>query len=349
MVRPLPALLALALLSVGCPKPRPTHDAARADAATAAARGDASAPRPGDPCDILEPNQRDLIVAQVDDQRLTLCDFTRRINAPNPYLRARFNSPEQRRALLDSWIDAELLASEARARGLDAHPEVRRAVNLQLARRLEQAVRAEVPEASVTDADVRAYYEQHRAEYQTEAQVRASQAVFATRADAERALAELRGHEQDNTLWTRIVRERSVDRASRERDGDLTFFPRAGAPGVPAEVADAAFTLERIGQFLDRVVESAHGGPNNGAGFHVIRLVAKREALSRTLDDEAPRIRARLLRQRREQAEDAAMRALLERLRGASRVEIDDAALARVQVSVPAPVAPPPSPAGAPR
>lgn len=318
---------------MGCPNPVRPRDA-RVDARTSPASADAGVPRPGaDPCEVLLPEQRDLLVARVNDQQLTLCDFTRRINVENPYLRARMNSPEQRRALLQTWLDSELLAAEAQARGYDRHPEVRRAVNLQLARRLEQSIRAEVRVEPVSDADVRAYYDAHRAEYNTDAQVRASQAVFATRAEAERALTELRASPNDNALWNRIVRERSVHRESRERDGDLAFFPREGNTVVPPEVAAAAFALEQVGALSAAVVESAHGGPANGPGFHVLRLTARREPLRRTVEEETARIRARLERQRREQAEEAAVSALLTRLRSASRVEIDEAALGRVQVT----------------
>ncbi|MFO0627432.1 MAG: peptidyl-prolyl cis-trans isomerase [Polyangiales bacterium] len=337
-----PSLLAVVACVAGCPRP-PGPDAAVRDVPRAdAAAGDALAVlRPGaDPCEILMPEQRDLVVAQVNDRRLTLCDFTRRINVENPYLRARMSTPDQRRALLQSWLDAELLAAEAQARGYDQHPEVRRAVNLQLARRLEQTLRAEVTVTPVSDADVAAYYEAHRAEYNTEAQVRVSHIVLGSQAEAERTLAELRAQPQDNALWTRLVRERSTHRESREREGDLGFFAREGSASVPAEVAAAAFTLEQVGALSERVVPSAHGGPSNGPGFHVLRLTARREALHRTLAEESARIRARLERQRREQAEDAAVNAVLTRLRGASRVEIDEAALSRLQVNAPAPAAP---------
>lgn len=330
-----PLVLVLALLVTGCPKPPTRVDPPR-DAAVAQAHPDVL-PRPGaDPCEVIAPEQRDLVVAQLNSHRLTLCELTRRINVENPYLRARLNSPEQRRALLQTWLDAELLAAEAQARGYDQHPEVRRAVSMQLARRVEQSVRAAVPEPAVSDAEVRAYYEAHRAEYNAEAQVRVSQLVLASRAEAERTLAELRARPQDNALFTRLVRERSVDRPSRERDGDLAFFPRAGSATVPAEVASAAFALEQVGALSPSVVESAQGGPNGSPGFHVLRLTARREALRRTLEEESPRIRARLVRQAREAAEESAVRALLTRLRGAARVEIDSAALARVRVDAPA-------------
>lgn len=328
-------LLGLVFVTAGCPKAPPRaiaqrDAAARADAAVAAADGGAG--RRVDPCAILEPSQRDLVVARVGDQSLTLCDFTRRVNSQNPYLRARFNAPEQRRALLQSWVDAELLAAEAQQRGLDREPEVRRAVIIQLARRLEQSTREAVPTPTVTDAEVRAYYEAHRAEYDTDAEVRASQIVLATRADAERVLADVRAHEADDAYFRAQVRARSVDVPSRAREGDLAFFPRAGNPTVPPEVADAAFSIERNGQILNRVVESAHGGIDRAPGFHVVRLTARRDALHRTIDDEQQRIRRRLVNEKLNAAQEAAVAGLLARLRGSTAVSIDEAALGRVQV-----------------
>ncbi len=327
------------LLGCGRNSGRPrAPDASPRDAAVASAD---AGPRREDPCDILEPSQRALVVARVGDQTLTLCDFTRRINSNNPYLRARFNTPEQRRALLQSWLDAELLAGEARERHLDDEPEVRRAVTMQLARQVERVVRNDVAQPEVSDAEARAYYDAHRSEYETEPQVRASQIVFATRAEAERCLAEVRAHPDDDAFFRDRMRRLSVDTASRATDGDLGFFGRAGGPGVEPEVAAAAFALTRTGEVPDHVVESAHGGPGHGAGFHVVRLTSRRDAIRRTFEEESRRIRGRLLREKRDQAEEAAMRALVERLRAAATVQIDDAALSRVRVTAPEGTAPP--------
>ncbi len=324
----------------GCDRgnaPRRPDGAAR-DAAVAATSD--GGPRREDPCDILEPAQRSLVVARVGDQTLTLCDFAKRINSQNPYLRARFTAPEQRRALLQSWLDSELLAAEARERHLDDAPEVRRSVTMQLARQLEREVRNGIPQPEVSDAEVRAYFEAHRSEYETEAQVRASQIAFATRAEAEAVLAELRAHPDDDGLFRERARRLSTDTASRAADGDMGFFGRSGGPGVEPEVASAAFGLTRTGE-LTVVVESAHGGANRAPGFHVVRLTARRDAIHRTLEDETRRIRGRLLRDKRDAAEEAAMRALVERLRGSSTVQIDEAALARVTVSPPPGSVPP--------
>jgi hypothetical protein len=343
MVRLYKVIVATWLL-LGCdgcnrnPPPLPPRVDAGADGAVAA--GDAG-PRREDPCDILTPAQRSLVVARVGDQSLTLCDFTKRINSNNPYLRARFNAPEQRRALLDSWLDAELLAAEAHARGLDDEPDVRRGVTMHLARQLERVVRNEVPQPEVSDGEVRAWYEAHRSEYETEAQVRASQIAFASRAAAEQCLVDLRAHPDDDAVFRDRVRRLSVDAASRAADGDLGFFGRAGGAGVPPEVAAAAFGLTRTGEIPNGVIESARGGPNGTPGFHVVRLTAKRDAMHRTLEEESRRIRGRLLRERRDQAEEAAMQALVARLRSAATVQVDEAALARVTVTAPAGSTPP--------
>jgi len=332
----------VALVALGCRRPPPAGavDAGtRADApGTTAAADAAAAPRSSDPCGILLPNQRDLVVARVGEQRLTLCDFTRRVNSQNPYLRARFNAPEQRRALLQSWVDAELLAAEAQAQGLDNEPAVRRAITMQLARRLEQQVREAVPQPTVSDADIRAYFEAHRAEYETEAQVRGSQIVLATRAQAERTLTELRAHESDDALFRQRVRELSIDNTSRSAEGDLGFVAREGGPGVEPEVVAALYALERDGALAAQVVESAHGGINRTPAFHIVRRTARREPLRRTLEDESRRIRSRLMRDRYEAAQEAAVRALVTQLRGASNVQVDEAALAAVQVQASPPV-----------
>ncbi len=347
----LPLGLLAAALALGCQ--RPTRAVVTRDAAADGARlagADAGRPRSTDPCDILEPAQRTLMVARVGDQSLTLCDFARRVNNQNPYLRARFNSPEQRRTLLRSWLDAELLAAEAQSRGLDRDPSVRRAITMQLARRVEQQVRDAVPDPTITEAEVRAYYEAHRAEYQTDAQVRVSQIVVGTLAQAQRVLTELQAHPDDDGLFRTRVRELSVDPSSRAAEGDLAFFPRNGGATVEPEVAEAAFTLTRNGQILDRVVESAHGGANRGRGCHVLRLTARRDPLHRSLEDETRRIRARLLRERYEAAQEAAVQGLLTRLRAQTPVTIDEAALSAVHIeSSPVPPAVPAAPARAPR
>jgi peptidyl-prolyl cis-trans isomerase C len=281
-----------------------------------------------------------MVVARVGESTLTLCDFARRIGMQNQYLRARFSAPEQRRALLRAWVDSELLAAEARARGLDRDPAVRHAITSQLARQLESELRGQVQPPVITEAEVERYYNEHRAEYDTPEQVRASHIVTGSRAQAERILAEARAHASDDSFWRELARRESADAATRDIGGDLGFFTQDGGQTVPPEVARAAFALRNPGDVSPQVVESAHGGPGHGPGFHVVRFVARREALHRTLDEVRRPIRNRLWRERFDAAQDEAVRSLIQRLRREARVTIDEGALAQVRLDLPPPGTP---------
>jgi hypothetical protein len=319
-------------LFAGCPKPSRPREAARDAGSTLVVARDA---RAQDPCDELSPEERTTVLARIGSTTLNLCDFARRIASQNPYLRARLNTPEARRSLVRAWVDSELLAAEARARNLDSEPSVRNAVLSQLARQVESAVRSGVAAPVITEADVERYYREHLSEYETPEQVRFSQIVLASRADAERVLAQARSLAGDDTAWRALVRRESRDETTRELGGDLGFVSREGSPQVPREVAEAAFALREVGQVAAQVVESAHGGSNRGPGFHIVRMIARRDALRRSLDDVRRAIRNRLFEEASDRSQAGAVRELLERLRRETPVQIDDGALSRVRIELP--------------
>jgi hypothetical protein len=354
MRRSVPTLLITAAFAVAACRPRaPTSGSERrADAGTSAthAQGDAGQ----DPCAEMTPAQRNAVVARVGDSTLTLCDFAQRINLQNQYLRARFQAPEQRRALLRSWVDSELLATEARHRGLDRDPAVQHSITSQLARQLETDLRAAVPQPDVTDAEVEQYYSAHRAEYDTPEQVRAAHIVVSNRSRAEQILTEARAHgAADEGFWRDLVRRETTDNVTRDTGGDLGFFGVQGGVTVPPEVAAAAFGLHQPGEIAASVVQSAHGGPNHGPGFHIVRFISRREAMHRSLDEVRRAIRNRIWRERFDRAQSDAVHNLVNQLRAHTPVSIDENALQQLHLDLtPAPgqsatAATPPTPAAA--
>src|SRR5687767_5079713 len=64
------------------------------------------------------------VVAEIDDYKITVGDFQDRINKQSPYIRARYTSLERKKEYLDNLIRFEVLAKEARKRGLDQDAEV---------------------------------------------------------------------------------------------------------------------------------------------------------------------------------------------------------------------------------
>lgn len=300
------------------PTPTPTED-------------DGTWPRHG-----LTREQAAEVVARVGDTTITVGQVADALAEQSPYLRARFNSPERRREFLDNMVRFELLAQEARRRGLDQSPEVQRTrKQMMIQQLLRERVEDVVTLSSISDEDIGAYYESHRDEFNKPEQVRASHIFIRDRAKAERVLREITANATDVLLFRRLAEENDEDPETSQgsRRGDLRFFSRDGtredAAPVPREVAEAAFSLTDIGAVHPTLVRA-------GEGFHIVKLTGRRAALSRTLEESRRPIQNRLWRERREQAADE----LVARLRREAQVNenVDVLESVRVDLSTPAPL-----------
>ena len=268
------------------------------------------------------------VLARVGDVEITAGELAARLAEQSPYVRARYENPEHRREFLENMVRFELLAQEAKKRGLYDLPEVEQAKKQAM---IEELLRQEVGDSldlgSITDEEVRAYYEKHRDEFNQPEQVRASQIVFQNRAKAETTLVELSQINDDGELFRHYVAEHSTDGATKERHGDLGFFSRPGidrGSEVPPTIAEAVFAIEELGAIHPEVVE--HGG-----AFHILKLTARREALHRSLDEARRAVQHRIWRQKRKAATDQ----LLERLRKEAQIKKDGSALEEIQVDLP--------------
>ncbi len=269
------------------------------------------------------------VLAKVGPTEITVGAFAEELASKGSFIRTRYASPERRREFLDQMIRFELLAQEAHRRGYDELPDVRRARKQMMIRRfLEQRFDSEGPEAIAAE-DVASYYEAHRREFNTPAQVRASHILVRDRAAAQRLLREILAAPDDLALWRRLTEQNNTDPATRDRLGDLRFFSRPDErtedePEVPAPVATAAFTIERIGGVHPEVIESDQG-------FHILKLTGRRAAMSRSLAESDRPIRNRIFRERRE----AAIESLISELRAESDVEEDLSLLDEIELRLP--------------
>ena len=295
MPRLLPLLLALALGLFACGGDDDGESSGEGEGS-----GEEQGPRHG-----LTAEQASELLVKVGDAEITVGEFAERLADQSPYLRARYNSPERRREFLNNLIRFELLAAEARRRGLDELPEVERTrKQTMIQQMMKDLFEDRIRLSDVTDEEIRAYYEEHEDEFNKPAQVRASHILIADRATAERVLAEVRANERDMAIFSRLAQRHSEDEETRRgsRNGDLRFFGRDGSRGgdtdeapVPAPLAEAAFSIERIGGVYPELVQT-------DAGFHIVKLTGRRAALRRTLEEARRPIQNRLWRQKREDA-----------------------------------------------
>lgn len=268
--------------------------------------------------------QAEEVLATVGDREITVGEFAERLASQSPYLRARFESPERRREFLDNYIRFELLVLEAKRRGYEDRPEIKRARRQAMVQQfIKTEVDAKLQLSDVSQADMKAYYEAHKGEYDRPAQVRASQIVVKDKKTAERLLKKATA-KRDLPEFRKLAREYSQDEATAAGGGDLQFFAAEGGDGPPPQIRKVAFSLRRTGNVYSKLVKT-------DAGYHIVALTGKRPQLTRTFEQAKRSIRHKLLKEKK----DAAMEALLAKLRSEIKVEVDTEALKEIKVEAP--------------
>jgi peptidyl-prolyl cis-trans isomerase C len=169
-----------------------------------------------------------------------------------------------------------------------------------------QRIQAEtVASAAVTDDEVRAYYDANRDKFNSPPRVALWHIQVATREEAEAILAELK-KDLSPQRWNDIAREKSLDKATSMRSGNLGMVLPDGTTAEPAVKVDP-----RVMQAVARVkdAELVPEPVPEGDRFAVVWRRQSMKAVNRTLEQEAPSIRQVLARSRTE----ARVKALLER------------------------------------
>lgn len=294
-----------------------------------AANADAGA----SPTTLLTNEQAAQVLARVGDKTITLGDFAAALEHMDQFDRLRYQSPERRKELLDEMITVELLAMEATAKGYDKEPLAQQELRAILRDAMLAEARKGAPSpADVPEAEVRAWFEAHRAEYKDPERRRVSVITVTSEAAAKDALEAAKKTKESPAAWGELVRSRSVDPQARanvpvDLAGDLGIVsppgdPRGDNPRVPAEVRAAVFDVGELGGVSDRVVTS-------GGKYHVVRLTQKIPPHERTYEEAERSIRVKLAQDALRAREDE----LLAELRKSVKVEVDEAALATVKVA----------------
>jgi len=248
---------------------------------------------------------------------------------------------QARRHVVDELVDRKLLEQAARKRGIRvSDEEVERAVLrlradypggtfdemlaaeglslAELADRLQGRLMVErlfvqevFARVAITDAEVDEWIASHPDELAMPERVHAVQLVVKTEAEARSLLAELR----KGADFGRLAREHSLSPDAKV-GGDLGWFARGE---MPPPFDDVCFSLP-VGR-PSEVVGSSFG-------FHVFKVLERRGASKPEPEELREEAEGRLRREK----EAAAQEAFVAELRKAARIEIDEAAVARLMV-----------------
>jgi peptidyl-prolyl cis-trans isomerase C len=306
------------------------------DGGAAAASASASARPSG-----ITPELAQRVLAKVGDRQITLGDFAATLERMDPFERLRYQSAERRKQLLDELIDLELLAAEARRRGLDKQPETQERVRQMLRDELLAQVRATAPSPNdISEADARKYYDEHRADFREPERRRVAHIALGSEREAKQVLE--KALTATPAEWGKLVAERSRDNQTKpseslppELAGDLGIVgppghARGENPRVPEALRAAVFEIEKVGGVLSRPIAA-------GGSFHVVRMTGKTDARDRTFADADRSIRVALVQEKiraREQELEA-------ELKKKYPITIDEQQLAKIPLPAPSAKAPP--------
>jgi peptidyl-prolyl cis-trans isomerase C len=191
--------------------------------------------------------------------------------------------PEQRRvAALAAVIDIKALARKAEAEKLDQTEEFKRLMAFQRDRALHNALFRSGVVESISDADVKARYDQEVAAIPAEEEISARHILVPTEEEAQALITELDAGKD----FAELAKEKSTG-PSAGNGGDLGYFTKGRM--VP-EFEAAAFALE-MGQYGKEPVKTQFG-------WHVIKVEDRREAAPPPFEQVADQIRQVLLRER---------------------------------------------------
>jgi peptidyl-prolyl cis-trans isomerase C len=261
------------------------------------------------------------VVATYKGRKLTsdavMKEFERLPTPSRTYL----NAPDRKRQFVENMIMNDLLFEEGTQAGFDQDADIDRQVN-DLRKRLviQKVMRQYQTPPTVTDEQVRAYYDQNPSLYST-TQIRASHILVKDEETAKQILAELRAHPEK---FADLAKAKSTDTTSAQRGGDLGMF---GQGRMVPEFERVAFAL-KPGEISD-IVKTQYG-------YHIITVAERKEGEAKPFEQVKEQIRAML----RNKGLQEQVQGHFDTLKKDAGMKIDDEALARIT--------PPPASAGGP-
>lgn len=222
------------------------------------------------------------VVARFKGGVVTQEELDQEIEKYPPQVRARYQSPNGKKDLLNRLLERRIMVQAAQDRGLDKDPAYLKRIEDMKERLLTDALRRQLStdeEKDPTEEEIKQYYNEHEKNYHTPEMVRLRIVMVETEGEAKKVLAEAK----KGSPFTELVEKYSQDKATKGRQGDTGFFARGSRD---AAFEEAAFKLNNDNKLSDVV--------KTDQGFYLMEFVSHRPEVIRTLDQVTDEIKRRM-------------------------------------------------------
>ena len=245
---------------------------------------------------LAEEKKSDKVLAIVGKQKITESDLYARISLLPPQFRARYETPEGKKKLLEQTVKFTLLTQEARRIGIDKQPEVAQKIkeisdNLIIQELTKQEI---IDKLSVTDDDIKKHFEANKEKYTKPAKVKVNLMLFEVKEDAppEEATKKLKSAEaalkdlKKGKDFEALAKELSDDKRTKKRGGSTGYFSKGKRKNTYGDkFEEKAFSMkvgELSGVFKDK------------NGYYIIKIADKKAEEVQSLDDVKKRVERQL-------------------------------------------------------
>lgn len=250
--------------------------------------------------DVIATVNGDKITSEVVDQALMEATQGRFSSLPAE------KQSELRQRMLEGMITERLIYADAKSTGVmeskeykQAYQEITERIKIQLAAKVWE--QKQLQAISISDPEVRAYYDQNPTQFVDKAQVHAHHILVATKAEAESIIASLKGLSGDalKSKFIDLAKAKSTEPNAATSGGDLGFFSQGQM--VPA-FNDAVFGMN-VGTISQAPIQTQFG-------YHVIYLDEKKTERTLSFDEVKKFIAQRLQMEKFKAATDAKLKTL---------------------------------------
>lgn len=277
------ALAVFVLVLVGCTPPQPVSEERQCLTPTLRAGG--------------------VVVAQVGAVPVTAEQIVASIRALGASVGRKFKDKSEIKLFVEDQVRLELLAQAALERGLDRDPDVIAAARKVMVQKLLErdlgGAAFNEEGVIVSEHELQSYYERNRDRYLQPEMRRIAHIQLAPDQAGQTAasglIVQLTAKTDNKSLFKQLAQRYSTATDSKDRGGELLFKTKQ-------ELADD-FGVSFANDVWQLALNDIGPQPvQSTKGWHVVRVVAVRDALARPLDEVRDEIRDRLLKDSRSQA-----------------------------------------------